>query len=222
MEDTPAPGETAPTEPLQPQVPAPAPARDNDVPAAVAEALKKIEMERNMLRKKLDAKEKEEQERQQKELEEKEDYRALAEREKARADALEKERQERETAESRATTTKAVFDEYDQKVVDVAKLTGISASDDSDEAKAALKAKLDEIQKTLGITDKTQTPRPTNPVEYQDVDDNGGFIARPQGHLDIDTAARRLATNGARSSDAMKNLTAKIRSDLGLQQHPQS
>jgi hypothetical protein len=182
MADTDPAPETPPEEPLAPASQRPglspsppsAPAGDNATATADAQALaaqmQKLEMERNLLRKKVDAAEKAERERQQKELEDKEEWRTIAEQNKAELEALRKEREEAETKSARDAATAEVFKDYSDNVIAVAKTTGLSANSGSDEDKAALKTKLDEIQKTVGsgapkITGSNPAPASTPTVD---------------------------------------------------------
>jgi len=166
MEDTVATTETN-QEPLAPEVTQSAPQQDNTTPTADADALRrekeKLEMERNMLRKKLDQTSKELEQKTQKELEEKEDYRALAERALARAEALEKEKTDNESKVAREQANADVYSEFDPKVIEVAKTAGLGVTDDSDEARNQLKAKLEAIQEKIGGT-PAPSPIHNNPA----------------------------------------------------------
>lgn len=132
------------------------PTQDNVSSNTDVEALKaqltKLEMERNLLRKKVDTTSKELEEKTKKELEEKEDYRALAERATAQLAEIQKERdtQERQTAVK--TATEEVLKDFDPKVADVAATAGLVVADDSDEAKEQFKTKLQAIAEKIGVT----------------------------------------------------------------------
>lgn len=123
---------------------------------ALKQELKKLEMERNLLRKQKDALEKERLEREKKELEEKEDYRTLAERAQTELETLRKEREEADARAAAQSATSEIFAGFDSKVVEVARTAGLSAADGSEESRTALQTKLKAIQDQLGITG---TPR---------------------------------------------------------------
>jgi hypothetical protein len=145
---------TTPAEPLAPASPAGDPSQGNDDQgadaAALREQLKKIELERNLLRNQKDKLERERLEREKRELEEKEDYRALAERANAEAEALRKEKQDAESKLAVEQATSEVFKEFDPKVIEIAKTVGLSASASTDDAKAELKTKLEAIRTQVG------------------------------------------------------------------------
>lgn len=125
--------------------------------AALKEQLRKLEMERNLLRNKADKLEKERLEREKKELEEKEDYRALAERAAAEAEELRKEKQDAEARQATEQATSEVFKEFDPKVIEIAKTVGLRATSSSDDAKAELKTKLEAIRTQVGA-EKPKVP----------------------------------------------------------------
>jgi hypothetical protein len=125
--ETPAPVDTPTTPPVDNG------SGNTDVETLKAQ-LQKIEMERNLLRKKVDTTSKQLEDQTKKELEEKEDYRALAERATSQLDELLKEKKESETKQAVETATSDVFKDFDPKVVELAKTTGLAAANDSDEA----------------------------------------------------------------------------------------
>lgn len=192
MAETPF-GETN-QEPLQPAGTPSAPTVDNTPAAADVEAQKnaeKLQMEINMLRKQKDALEKEKLEREKKELEEKEDYRSLAERAQAEAEALRKEKEDAETKSATQSATEAVYKDFPENVQKIAKTAGLTVQADSEEARAALKTKLESIQSDVGVvTPKIQgsNPAPTTPngenstefipVRGPTADVRGGIIFR--------------------------------------------
>lgn len=153
MADTDTESETT-NEQLAPASPPSDPTQDNTTQTADADALKtqlqKLEMERNMLRKQKDALEKAQAERDRKELEEKEDFRSLAERAQAEAEALRKEKEEAETQAATQAATADVYKDFPTNVIEIAKTAGLTASNDTEEAKSLLKTKLEAIQQNVG------------------------------------------------------------------------
>lgn len=119
--------------------------------------LEKLQMERNMLRNKLDETEAEKKAREQKELEEREEYRTLYEQEKAAREAIENEAKERERKAEINAATDQIFSDYADDVVELAKEAGLSLEDASEEAQKKLKAKLDKFAA------KVQSGSPTTP-----------------------------------------------------------
>lgn len=196
-------------EPLAPEVTPSAPAKDNTQLSADADALKKaqqLEMERNLLRKKIDALEKEKSERERKELEEREDYRSLAERAIAEAEALRKEKEDAEKSQAVKLATETVYSGFDAKVVEIAKTAGISATDDSEEAQAALRSKLEAIQEKVGIT-KQPTPTPNNPS-----------VQTPEGFDKVKTYERMKWDNPTIRNAAVKTAVGNLESIKAMKQ----
>lgn len=205
MADTVEPTET--TQQAPSEVTPSAPAVDNaEAIAAEKKRAEQAEMERNLLRKRLEALEKEKSEKERKELEDKEDWKSLAEQAVARAEALEKEREAESTAKARDAATSEVFGGFDNKVIEIAKTTGLTAADDSDEAKEALRSKLEAIQSQVGIT-KQPTPTPNNPGEVVPTDNAPQYVSlRDAG--DIDGKAASIWKNNRAAHTQLKNSTA--------------
>jgi len=95
-----------------------------------------------------------------KELEEKEEYKTLYEQSQAE---LNRQREEREQSERQKTLNAekdALLADFPEAVKAIADEAGLQLTDDSDEAKATFKAKLDKISEQVGDTAKV-TPNNT-------------------------------------------------------------
>jgi len=122
--------------------------------------LQKEQMEKNMLRNKLDESEAQKAERERKELEDQQKWKEIAEQEKAARQTLEDELNgERRSAEIREASQK-LFSEYSDDVVELAKDTGLSLEDATEEAQAKLKAKLDKIADKIQSATKPSANNP--------------------------------------------------------------
>lgn len=149
----------------------PAPVQDNGSAADVERLRKEKEqaqMRINQLEKEAEARKKADEEAQQKRLEEQNEYKSLFEQEKAKREAIENERQEAETKEQKRLAEETIFAEFSQEAIEVAKEAGLALKDDSDEAKADFKQRLEKISQRVtsnaGVT-------PNNPgVQEQTVD----------------------------------------------------
>lgn len=169
MADTPTNGETVPpvvkndvTPPAAPQS-APAPqvnTTDNGEVEKLRKELEQAQMRANQLNNQLEAKAKAEEEARQKQLEDQNEFKSLYEQEKTKREAIENERQEAETKQALRLSEETIFAEFDPTAIEVAKEAGLSLTDDSDEAKAALKAKLEKIAQKVVTTNKVT---PNNP-----------------------------------------------------------
>lgn len=211
--------EPTPTEPLAPVVTPSVPLVDNAAAQADAEELKKqlqkMEMERNLLRKQKDERDRLDADRERKELEEKEDYRSLAERAIAEAEALRKEKSDAESAQAVKVATETIYSGFDSKVVEIAKTAGVVAADDSPEAQTALKTKLEAIQaqvgtKPINATPNNPAPRVVtpatetkflNPADYKDSAERRGAAIWKNNR----TATERLKNSSAIA--AMKQIS---------------
>jgi hypothetical protein len=97
----------------------------------------------------------------QKQLEEKEEFKTLYEQTATRLKEIEDRDAVNERAKELSTATEEVFKDYDPKAVELAKVAGLSLSDSTDEARTALKEKLDIFQKQVGPS--ASTPGSNNP-----------------------------------------------------------
>lgn len=146
--ETAPPGDSKTT--VQPQAPVQGNASD---PAEVERLRKEAQqqtMRANQLQKDLEARKKADEEARQKQLEENEQFKDLWEKEKAEKEALISEREAAQRKAELQAETSNLFKDYSPAVQDVARTTGLSLTDDSDEAKAELKSKLDTITSKIG------------------------------------------------------------------------
>lgn len=163
-QDTPA-GETATneTKPLENNANPPAPTTGNagiDEAERLRKELEKAQMRNNQLQNQLDETAAEKAERERKELEEQQRYKELAEQERVRREALEAEVEEEKRKAAVEAATQQVFADYNDDVVELAKETGLSLTDASEESQASLKAKLDKLADRIQAS---ASPAPTNP-----------------------------------------------------------
>jgi hypothetical protein len=119
-----------------------------------------IEMERNMLRKKLEAEEKAKAETAAKELEEKEEFKTLYEQEKEARLALEQEAEEKARKAEVNSKKAEVLAEFPQDVKELADEFGYELIATDDETVAAYKAKLLKVQEKIS---QGQAVGPNNP-----------------------------------------------------------
>lgn len=159
MADTPN-GETVTpgdTQPSATTTSTPAPAQDN-ASAAEVERLRKEAEQKELRIRQLEnektARERAEEEARQKALEEQNEWKQIAEQNKAKLEAFE---QEREAAVAKIELTEkqdAVYKEFPEDVVELAKETGLTLNENSDEAKEALKAKLTKLSERVSANNQ--------------------------------------------------------------------
>lgn len=166
MTDTPTgdPG-VEPKNDATPSVPASAPV--NTVDTAEVERLKKeatqAQMRANQLENELKKREAAEEAARLKQLEENNEWKSIAEQNKAKLEALEAERESEQRSKELLTAKQEVFKEFPAEVIELAEETGLSLADSTDEAKEALKAKLEKISARV-VTKAPVTPNnPANP-----------------------------------------------------------
>jgi len=163
--------DTLPSETVTPEAPSnepgttTAPVTDNssaDVEAAKKQALQ-AELRARQLQNELDKIKADQDASRQKQLEEKEEFKTLYEQTQAKLREIEDSQSANERQAQLKTATDEVFKDYSADAVELATVAGLSLTDDSEEAVAALKAKLDIYQAKVG----TSTPRPgaSNPRE---------------------------------------------------------
>lgn len=173
MSDTPT-GETAKTEELKNEGSnASTQSQGNASDPAVEQARKEAEqlrMRANQLENELKKAKEAEESRKLKELEDKEEWKKLADQRQARLDELESEREREETQKALSTATDSIYSEFSEEVVEVAKEAGLGVSDDSDEARQALKEKLERISKRVTSNSKpsgNNQPKPSQDTNAQ-------------------------------------------------------
>jgi len=159
---TPGDSQTNGTQPTTPQV---------NVDTAEVERLRKENEQRDIRIRQLEnerqAREAADRETEAKRLKENEEYKQLYERTNTELENIRKEREAQEQQTRISAATNDVFKDYPETVQQVAKTTGLSLSDDSELARAALKEKLDQLQQVVGTgapTVSSNNPTPTTPV----------------------------------------------------------
>lgn len=162
------PPETVADEPLKNDATtATAPNQDkgNEDAEALRKELEKSKMEANMLRNQNDKLAREREEAQRKELEEKEEWRTIAEQEKAKREALETEKQQAAKTVELESATKEIFNGFKPEVIELAQTAGLKLEDTTEEAKALLKDKLQAIaDKVPAATVAGNNPTPPAPA----------------------------------------------------------
>lgn len=94
-------------------------------------------------------------------LEEKEEFKQLYEQLKSQIDERDAKDAEQTRTRELQTATESIYKDYSEAAVELAKVAGLSLSDDSEAAQAALKQKLDVFQKQVGTP--TASPTSNNP-----------------------------------------------------------
>lgn len=120
------------------------------------------EMRANQLANQLKAKEQVEEETRKKELEQKQEFKSLYEQEQAKREELERTIEEEKKQKEIDKASKEIFSEYSDGVREIAEETGLVLSELSDEAKAALKSKLDVINSKVVKSEKNSPNNPGN------------------------------------------------------------
>lgn len=164
MTDTPS-GETATQEEVKnnvttPSVPTQVTTTDNGEAEKLRKELEQAQMRTNQLQNQLDAKAKAEEEARNQALEEQNEFKSLYEQEKAKREASENERQEAEAKEALRISQEAIFAEFPEDAIDIAKEAGLGLAEDSEEAKTALKERMQKIADKVVSTNKVT---PNNP-----------------------------------------------------------
>lgn len=168
MSDTPQ-GETATTEALKNEAnPTPAP-QANVVDPAEVERLRKAaeqaQIRANQLENELKKTREAEEAAKLKQLEENNEWKSVAEQNRAKLEALEAEREAEARSKELSSATKEVFSEYPPAVQELATELGVGLADTTDEAREALKTKLEGIKAKVGVTDKVTPNNPNNVVD---------------------------------------------------------
>lgn len=135
---------------------------------------------------------------QRKQLEDQEQWKEVAEQEKAKREELEKGNQDRETQEALRISKEAIFAEFSPEAIEVAEEAGLTLSEDTDDAKATLKSKLEKISQKV-ITGNKVTPN--NPGAEVQPDDRAQKV---QAMRAGNTKARDEVIGSLKSLDAMR------------------
>lgn len=155
MVDTPLNGETASQETVSNDVSqTTVPVTDNSAADPnLQKELEQLRMRNNQLANQLDEKRKAEEAARQKQLEEQEEFKTLYEQTQERLNQLEGEAKAQEERQKLQAATDDVLKEYSDDVKELAKTAGLNLSEDTDEARNALKEKLDTFKaKVSGTT----------------------------------------------------------------------
>lgn len=143
------------------------PGTDNGSAAEVERFRKEAEQARmraNQLENELKSREQKDVEARQKRLEEDQQYKELADERAKELDTLKKEREEETARAKRESEQQKILSTYPQPVIELAETTGVSLLDDSDDAKASFKAKLDTVSEKLNLKPGA-TIQASNPAE---------------------------------------------------------
>lgn len=157
--------ETAASEPLKNDgTTSAAPVKDNSVDAAELARLRVEVQEVNLYKNKVAELERKQADDERKQLEESENWKALAEKNAAENKEL-RDAQDREARQTALkTATDIVLKDYPENVIKLAQTTGLALNDDSEEAKATFKEKLDAIKETVGSGAPISANNPHQPV----------------------------------------------------------
>lgn len=137
-----------------------APGGDNGSTAEVERLRKEAEqakMRANQLANELEAKHKAEEVAKQKQMEEKEEFKTLYEQTQKSLDEMKSQAEADKRNSELKQASNELFKEYPENVQKLAETAGLTLTDDSDEAKAALKAKLDEFKSQVAPVQTTQS-----------------------------------------------------------------
>jgi hypothetical protein len=170
MADTPT-GETVTPGDSQTTVPTTSTPSQDNVSAAEVERLRKAaeqaEMRANQLKNELDKKKAEDEAARLKQLEENEEWKQLAEQSKIKLEEFENAREAEQRQATLKTATTEIFSQFPDEVKEIAEETGLTITEDTDEARIALKAKLEKIA-TKVVKSRDVTPNnPANPAVPQ-------------------------------------------------------
>lgn len=122
-------------------------------------------MRANQLQNQLDEKAKADEAARQKQLEEQNEWKQIAEQEKAKREEYEKEREEARRANDLQSATNEVLGTFSDEVRELATDMGLALNDDSEEAKEAFKQKLEKISAKVAADRKpgANNPAPGSP-----------------------------------------------------------
>lgn len=164
MEDTPQ-GETGNQQPLEnntnPSVTSPQ--VNTDAQEMLRKEAEQAKMRANQLENELKKFKDAQEQAKAKELEEKEEYKTLYEQSQAELNRQREEREQSERQKTLEAEKNVLLAEFPEAVKAIADEAGLILTDDSDEAKASFKARLDKIAEKVGDTAKV-TPNNTRSV----------------------------------------------------------
>lgn len=178
MADTPKEGETvtpgdSKTEVTTPSAPQSAPApqvntTDNSEVDKLKKELEQAQMRANQLENEKKKRDEADAEAKRKQLEEQDEWKQIAEQERIKREELENERQEAERTQTLKFAEDTIFAEFSEDAIEVAKEAGLSLKDDSDEAKADFKTKLQKISDKVVNSNKVTPNNPGGSIQNED------------------------------------------------------
>jgi hypothetical protein len=170
---------------------------NNTVADNLAKELEQARMRNNQLANDLEKAQKAEADRQKKQLEDKEEFKTLYEQTQSKLDELESSRRANEQKTALAQASEELFKDYDANVIDIAKTTNLSLSEDTDEARNALKEKLDAIKAKVApsTNNKVTSNNQSNPVQ--------GTINRSDLTARAADGSSPMAIAGAKGDDSV-------------------
>lgn len=206
MADTVVTTETATPEAVKNDVtPTSAPAVDNaSKEADLQKQLDQARMREQQLLNKEAERDKAEDEAKRKQLEEKEQFKDLYEKEKAERERITNEQLETERKQAVSKAQNEIFAGFPSDVTEVAATAGLSLTDDSDEAKDALKTKLESIASKVN-SKQTVTGNNPNPNTQTTGTDRTKLLQRMRfNDNDLASAAKVEAISTLPALDVMR------------------
>lgn len=171
MPDTPT-GETANAGDSKTEVqPVATPAVNATAPADVEQLKKEAQqatMRANQLQNQLDEAKKAKEAAEAKKLEENNEYKSLWEQSEAKRKETEQQMEDQQRNQAIEQGTQEIFSQFSTDVVELAKETGLSLTDTSDEAKVAFKEKLDKIAARVVTSQPVNASNPNTNVPTAD------------------------------------------------------
>lgn len=171
MQDTPT-GETANAGDSKTEVQPVATQQVNATDTAEVERLRKeadqARMRASQLENELKAKREAEEAEKAKRLEENNEFKSLWEQSEAKRKEMERQMEDQQRNQALEQGTQEVFSQFPTDVVELAKETGLSLTDTSDEAKVAFKEKLDRIAARVVTSQPVQASNPNTNAPVAD------------------------------------------------------
>lgn len=192
--------------------PNPAPTQANDAPAAqvdpaeverLKKELEQAQLRKNQLENEAKARAEKEAAEEAKRLEEQGEWQKVAEQERIKREELEREQEQLKKSQAISAAKADVLKGFDQEVVESAQDLGIDLSDDSEEAVAAFKEKLDKLNARVGSSGGASV-RPNNPGQPAV---NGERSELIQAHLKANGSSNKYmneALGGLNAINVMK------------------
>lgn len=156
-----------------------APEKKGNDSSAEDKEKQKLQMELNMLRNKLDEKERSERKREEEEMKEREEFRTLYERTKAQLEELETEQETKARKEKLKKEQSNLLSDYSDDVREAAEEVGLSLSDTTEEAQKDFRKRVDAIAKRLGGEKKVTPNNPGEPQRPSADDARNNYVRNP-------------------------------------------